>query len=153
MKFKIISGDVKDLQTQINRALKDGWTLHGTPFVSGETEIEDESAPLGIGGVETIFSQAMVKAKEEKIQIMTFEEVVADEYVQKGYGRCPYPDCKSEDVEGGFISIDLNGAQQTCRCLACGRTWSDFYTLTGVSFDDPLMEKKEDATCYGAPMG
>jgi len=83
----------------------------------------------------------------------TPEEIAAEEYIKRGFSKCPYPDCKSEDVEGGFISVDSNGAQQTCRCLECGRTWSDYYTLTGVSFDDPLTEKKEEITCCGAHMG
>ena len=53
-----------------------------------------------------------------------------DEYVKNGYGRCPY--CKSDGIEGGFISVDGNEVWQKVTCLDCDKVWNDLYKLYDV---------------------
>lgn len=53
-------------------------------------------------------------------------------YVKNRYGHCPY--CGGSQIEGGSVDVDGNSASQEIRCLdeACGRSWYDEYTLTGI---------------------
>ena len=63
---------------------------------------------------------------------------IVKKYLESGYSRCPYPDCLSQDIEGGFVEVDANGAHQECSCNTCGRSWTDQYRLVGVKLDDPV---------------
>lgn len=47
--------------------------------------------------------------------------------------RCPI--CKSRDVEGDSLDADGKNAWQNVECLACGATWHDTYTLTGMEIE------------------
>ena len=40
--------------------------------------------------------------------------------------RAPY------EISGGFVEIDNGRALQRVTCDACGASWRDIYTLTGV---------------------
>lgn len=51
-------------------------------------------------------------------------------YIKSGYTKCPK--CKSENIEGGSVEIDCNGASQDVTCLDCNAEWTDIYTLTDV---------------------
>lgn len=59
-------------------------------------------------------------------------------YLQSGHAKCPYTGCEIDDIEGGFVEIDANGAHQTCMCHKCGRSWEDVYTLTDVKLLDGI---------------
>lgn len=55
------------------------------------------------------------------------------EYVNDGGTRCPFEDCKSDDIEGyGNFDIDSCNAWQNIKCHTCGRSWTDQYDLIGV---------------------
>lgn len=44
--------------------------------------------------------------------------------------KCPV--CGGDDIEGGHVEIDSNGAWQPCTC-SCGASWNNTYTFTGSS--------------------
>lgn len=43
------------------------------------------------------------------------------------------PSCKSDDLEGDSIQVDDNIAWQPIWCNDCGFSWTDEYTLSGMS--------------------
>jgi hypothetical protein len=53
------------------------------------------------------------------------------EYVDAGGSCCP--SCKGKEIEGDAISVDGGIAWQEIKCLGCGASWNDLYTLTGYS--------------------
>jgi hypothetical protein len=56
-------------------------------------------------------------------------------YVWAGGVRCPWPDCKSYDIETqvGSISYDDGGTDSTVSCTECRREWTESYRLAAVS--------------------
>ena len=53
-----------------------------------------------------------------------------DDYL-KNPDHCP--NCgQDEELEGGKIQADSNYAWQEIECPACGFSWQDVYTLTGI---------------------
>lgn len=48
----------------------------------------------------------------------------------KSSAHCP--NCNSEDIVGGFVEIDSDGAHQQVTCQDCWMVWMDVYTLTGM---------------------
>jgi len=53
-----------------------------------------------------------------------------EQYIAIGGTRCPF--CNSDQIEGD--SFDAEGGQvwQRVRCLDCGESWHDVYTLVRV---------------------
>jgi transposase-like protein len=51
-------------------------------------------------------------------------------YVARGGVRCPF--CDSEDVGGGFISIEPGVATQLVNCSSCDKEWTDIYKLHDI---------------------
>lgn len=41
------------------------------------------------------------------------------------------PICKSENIVGTYIELDIASANQDCICEDCRSSWTDHYTLTG----------------------
>jgi transposase-like protein len=58
--------------------------------------------------------------------------IASDEYVKEGGSRCPF--CKSGNIEG-TAGFDYAGDMifQDITCNSCGETWTDEYTLTGIT--------------------
>ena len=52
-------------------------------------------------------------------------------YATIGGGQCPI--CRSEDIEGGNVTVETGGAWQTCSCNNCDHSWDDVYVLTGYT--------------------
>ncbi len=59
-------------------------------------------------------------------------DAVQRDLAQRGV-RCLY--CSSEYIEGGPVEIDSGGAYQRVTCADCGQSWTDTYTLTGVTVE------------------
>ncbi len=55
-------------------------------------------------------------------------------YVVRGYGHCPF--CKSDQLDGESLTVELNKVTQPVGCSACGKTWTDVYTLTAIVEED-----------------
>lgn len=57
------------------------------------------------------------------------------EYIAAGGVACPY--CRTEDIEGDHVEIDVSIARQPVRCNnpECGHAWDDIYTLTSVEVE------------------
>jgi hypothetical protein len=51
-------------------------------------------------------------------------------YVTGGGTRCPY--CGDDGLSGEHVEIDAGFAWQEVDCSACGASWHDLYTLTGI---------------------
>jgi len=52
-------------------------------------------------------------------------------YIKSGGSKCPV--CDSTSITGcGSIELD-DGAWQNVECENCGATWTDIYTLTGIT--------------------
>ncbi len=45
--------------------------------------------------------------------------------------HCPY--CGSQDIVGRARDYEGNYVYQGIKCQVCGRTWTDEYTLTGIT--------------------
>ena len=45
--------------------------------------------------------------------------------------NCPV--CQSTRFDGGSVEIDGATASQEIRCMNCGASWNDTYTLTGYT--------------------
>ena len=54
-------------------------------------------------------------------------------YIKSGYAKCPK--CKDDNIEGGSVEIDANGASQDVICLACGAEWTDIYKLSDIEIN------------------
>ena len=44
--------------------------------------------------------------------------------------KCPV--CGGDDIQGGHVDIDSNGACQECTC-SCGASWNNLYSFKGSS--------------------
>lgn len=65
------------------------------------------------------------------------------EYIASGGSKCPF--CKSTNIEGcGERDFDGDHAYNGCECLACGKTWDDVYSLTGINEDDEDDDRNWD---------
>ena len=62
---------------------------------------------------------------------MTMTTLTDAEYVATLGTRCPV--CQSTRLDGGFVEIDGATASQEIRCMNCGASWTDIYTLTGYT--------------------
>lgn len=51
------------------------------------------------------------------------------EYLDASH-KCPY--CGSEDISGGFVEVDAEGAWQDIGCASCGKHWVDVYRLVDI---------------------
>ena len=69
--------------------------------------------------------------------MLTDEQVQA--YLQASH-KCPC--CKSQDIEGGAFDFEGDHVYQDIKCNRCGRTWTDEYTLTGIT--EPPEEGETD---------
>ncbi len=64
--------------------------------------------------------------------------MLTDEQVQaylKASHKCPY--CKSQEIEGGAFDVEADHVYQDIKCIGCGRTWTDEYTLSGITEVEP----------------
>ena len=52
-------------------------------------------------------------------------------YIKNGGIKCPF--CKSDDIVGDDISIDLEDASQEMGCLECEAAWHDIYKLKRIN--------------------
>lgn len=57
------------------------------------------------------------------------EIMASAEYVAIRGVRCPH--CRSEDIEGGDITVEAGAAWQSVGCNECHQQWTDTYQLTG----------------------
>jgi hypothetical protein len=73
-------------------------------------------------------------------------EVVRN-YVTGGGNHCPY--CLDEDISGSSVEIDAGYAWQEVDCSACGRSWHDLYTLTGLDTLDAQGRYKDTLDAQG----
>ena len=55
-------------------------------------------------------------------------------YLQASH-LCPY--CHSNDISGGPLERNDDHVYQDITCHACGRSWTDEYTLTGLLEAEP----------------
>jgi hypothetical protein len=62
-------------------------------------------------------------------------------YVTGGGNHCPF--CNDEDISGSSVEIDSGYAWQEVDCSACGRSWHDLYTLTGIDTLDAQVHYKD----------
>jgi len=53
-----------------------------------------------------------------------------NDYIKSGGVICPY--CGSEDIEGGFININIGEAFQEITCHSCDKRWTDIYKLIWI---------------------
>ena len=58
-----------------------------------------------------------------------FEKSMED-YIEKGGVGCLF--CGSDNIEGGFIEIDVGRALQKIGCNECSAEWQDVYKLVDV---------------------
>jgi len=68
---------------------------------------------------------------EEEYQLLSTSQ--CKEYIRKGGVTCPY--CGSYDLQGGFVEIDQGTAKQPMTCLACSKSWHDYYELVELEED------------------
>jgi DNA-directed RNA polymerase subunit RPC12/RpoP len=59
-----------------------------------------------------------------------FEEGESVNGMGQVYDGVHCPHCRSDDIEGGRVNMDAKSASQAVKCLACGATWDDVYTLS-----------------------
>lgn len=52
-------------------------------------------------------------------------------YLEGGYGHCP--NCLSDEIEGGGITVSDNLAHQEVGCNECNAEWVDEYRLSRIS--------------------
>ena len=55
-------------------------------------------------------------------------------YLMEDGMYCPY--CGDRALEWDRMETDRRGAYQEVRCLACGKTWTDEYQLSGLTEHD-----------------
>src|SRR3954452_12074338 len=70
-------------------------------------------------------------------------------YITGGGNHCPY--CLDEDISGSSVEIDAGYAWQEVDCSACGRSWHDLYTLTGIDTLDAQGRYKDTLDGTGPP--
>jgi hypothetical protein len=71
------------------------------------------------------------------------------DYVAGGGNLCPY--CGDDDISGGSVEVDAGYAWQDVDCSACGASWHDLYTLTGIDLLDAQGRYKETLDGTGPP--
>jgi hypothetical protein len=65
---------------------------------------------------------------------LTPEQQREQDYLASGGSKCPF--CKSENIEvTGNHNFDADYATIGCQCYACGKDWTEVYTLTGFTED------------------
>ncbi len=57
------------------------------------------------------------------------------QYLSEGAIRCP--NCKGEDITGGFIETDSGKAYQMMSCPDCETRWTDIYHLVRIRETEP----------------
>jgi transposase-like protein len=65
---------------------------------------------------------------------MAKPKLTSKQYVERGGAFCPY--CESSDIEGGKFDAEGDQVFLYVECHTCGRTWTDFYTLSGYTEED-----------------
>ncbi len=53
------------------------------------------------------------------------------DYVKAGGGHCPF--CNLSNLYYGDFDYEAGGIEQQVECLDCRKTWSDEYTLSGIT--------------------
>ena len=85
---------------------------------------------------------SMLEAKDKKAKKKIAEEIDYDEDMEPADKGDEYiedeadiylgeecPNCGSRDIEGGPIDVEGTGAVQEMKCLDCGSSWEDVYSL------------------------
>ena len=62
-------------------------------------------------------------------------------YLAHGGVTCPH--CQSEQIEGGFVTVEQGCAFQEVDCHSCNASWVDRYTLTAVQDFQPPQSAVE----------
>ena len=57
----------------------------------------------------------------------------------KDFNQCP--NCRSKEVEGDSFEAGSRDAWQEVKCLSCGASWLELYTLSG--YDNLWVPGKE----------
>ena len=57
------------------------------------------------------------------------------EYIESGGNLCPY--CESENITGGHGEFDYDIAWRNVSCRDCGESWTEEFTMTGVTELEP----------------
>jgi transposase-like protein len=55
-------------------------------------------------------------------------------YLDTGGVKCPH--CGHDDIEGSFIETGAGSASQKVMCVNCEKSWTDEYTLTGITEEE-----------------
>lgn len=63
---------------------------------------------------------------------------LAGEYIKSPY-HCPF--CKDGNIVGDSMDVGEGGAMQDVHCDACGKAWTDHYSITGVEFQQEDLEE------------
>jgi hypothetical protein len=58
-----------------------------------------------------------------------------DEYTQSNGIKCLNPNCDNTNLEGSSLEVDGGTVTQEISCPICKWTWTDVYSLVGVSMD------------------
>ncbi len=72
-------------------------------------------------------------------KIGEIKDETEQKYLDSNGQICPHCDSINIDVYSG-IQVDSNFAYQDVKCLSCGKTWTDEFTLTGITLDDSEPE-------------
>jgi len=63
---------------------------------------------------------------------------VIDNYVESMDEVCPNPQCKSNDIDGGYpkLSESANELYLDRQCCVCGTSWREYYKMYDVELRD-----------------
>lgn len=62
---------------------------------------------------------------------MSEQKSIQEEYLENGGTRCPV--CGSDHLSGEQFEAEPGSASQLIICNDCGSSWSDVYTLSGIT--------------------
>lgn len=57
--------------------------------------------------------------------------MTTEEKYLKNPNACPY--CNSENITAGHITAEDSTAYRDVKCTACNTTWTEEFTLTGIT--------------------
>jgi hypothetical protein len=57
------------------------------------------------------------------------KKLVTNKKYLKSPNTCISKECRSNDIEGGFVAIEGISAAQQVKCNRCGKEWVDMYKL------------------------
>jgi transposase-like protein len=70
------------------------------------------------------------------------------QYILEGGVSCPF--CRESDLHCGEVTVDGGYCFQNATCAECGATWTDEYTLTGITYEEPTYLAEDMARAIWA---